>query len=870
MTVRDAAPEAALPKHSQPRGRRGKAHGPASREVGGRPWALPSPMTKEEPNKPKIIVPDEPETVIRPEPARPAPEELERGLPVPEVAGVMAIRNTVVFPGTVTPLLVGREKSRRLLEVVLPDQKVIVLLAQRDAAVEDPGPEDLYGHGTAAAVLKLLRNEDGNQTIIVHGLVRVRIDEFVQVAPFFRARVTPMKDLLAQTKEMEARLLDVRQKALRMVQLAPNVPDEAQLVISNIEAPGPLTDFLAANLVLEVSIKQKLLAETDVVRRLETLESELQRQVEVLELSGQIQEQVRASIDKSQREFFLREQLKAIQKELGQVDEQTAEVEELKKKVGAAGMGEAIRDECLRELSRLERIPTASPEYSVIRTYLDVMTELPWNKATKDKRDINRARRILDEDHYDLDKVKKRILEYLAVRKLAPDSRGPLLCFVGPPGVGKTSLGRSIARALGRKFIRMSLGGMRDEAELRGHRRTYIGAMPGRIVQEIRKAGTRNPVFMLDELDKVGSDFRGDPSSALLEILDPAQNFSFQDHYLNVPFDLSAVMFIGTANIMATVPPALRDRMEVIEIPGYTLSEKLRIAQRYLVPRQLAENGLKPAQLAIRAAAVRQIIARYTREAGVRELERQIGAICRGMAAKIAAGRAARKTVHVKDLPAFLGPPEYESEVAQRTSVPGVATGLAYTAYGGEIIFVEATAYSGKGQLILTGQIGDVMRESARAALSLVRSRAEKLGIEPKRFNTLDIHVHVPAGAVPKDGPSAGVAMATAMSSLLLGVPVRSDMAMTGEITLRGLILPVGGIKEKILAAKQAGIKTVLLPARNRRHLPDVPPEARKQLRFVFAETIDDVLKAALASRRSRRKGAKPARPAAGPARKKR
>ncbi len=813
-------------------------------------------MSEPKPGKRKIITPDEPERIIRPETGGPEPLEpvladQRAGLPVPEIAGVMAIRGNVIFPGTVTPLRVGREKSQKLLESVLPDQKVIALVTQRDASVEDPGPGDLYEHGTAAAVLKLLRGEDDSQTIIVHGLARVHLEEFLQLSPFLRARIRPIRDVLRKGQEADARLLDVRQKALRIVQLAPNVPEEAQLVINNIEEPGPLTDFLAANLPVDIPVKQRLLGEVDVVRRMEILEGELQRQVEVLELSGKIQEQVRNSIDKSQREFFLREQLKAIQKELGQADEQAAEIEELRKKLDAAEMPEAVQAECHRELGRMERIPPASPEHTVIRTYLDVMSELPWSRTTADNLDINRARKVLDDDHYDLQKVKKRILEYLAVRKLAPDSRGPLLCFVGPPGVGKTSLGQSIARALGRKFIRMSLGGMRDEAELRGHRRTYIGAMCGRIVQELRKAGTRNPVFMLDELDKVGSDFRGDPSSALLEILDPAQNFSFQDHYLNVPFDLSAVMFIATANIMATVPPALRDRMEVIGIPGYTSAEKLRIAQRYLLPRQLKDNGLKASQLKFAREALDLIIARYTREAGVRELERQIGAICRGFAARVAAGRARTKTVAARDVSEFLGPPQYESELARRTAIPGVATGLAYTAYGGEIIFVEATSYAGKGELILTGQIGEVMRESARAALSLIRSRCERLGICADDFATRDIHVHVPAGAVPKDGPSAGVAMATAICSLMTGRAVRSDVAMTGEITLRGLILPIGGVKEKVLAAQQAGIRTVLLPDRNRKDMPDVPAEARKKLNFLFARTIEDVLHAALGDGRA-------------------
>ena len=801
-------------------------------------------------DKPKIETSDEPGSVVRTdgEPGQAVASGGESRIVIPEQAAVMAVRNTVLFPGTVMPLVVGREKSRRLLDDAMPEHRVIVLLCQKDGAVEDPAPADLYDVGTAAVVMKLLRSEDGNQTIIVHGLARVRIGEFLQQAPYFKARITTVTDYMPEGTELEARLLDVREKALRIVQLAPNVPDEAQVVINSIDQPGALTDFLAANLPLDLSVRQTLLSEPNVLTRMENLQQHLHRQVDVLELSSQIQDQVRANIDKSQREYFLREQMKAIQKELGQMDEQQAEAGELRRKIDGAGMTEPVKAEALRELGRLEKIPAASPEYTVIRTYLDVMVELPWAKSTQDHVDIVQARQILDADHYDLEKVKKRIIEYLAVRKLAPNSRGPVLCFVGPPGVGKTSLGQSIARALGRKFIRMSLGGMRDEAELRGHRRTYIGAMTGRVIQEIRKAGSNNPVFMLDELDKVGADFRGDPTSALLEVLDPAQNFSFQDHYLNVPFDLSKVMFIGTANIMATVPPALRDRIEVIEIPGYTLNEKLHIAEQHLAPRQIKENGLAPAQLRFKSEALELIVKHYTQEAGVRELERRIGAVCRAVAARIAAGELKSKTVAARDVSDFLGTREYESEVAQRTSMPGVATGLAYTAYGGEIIFVEATAFPGKGQMILTGHIGDVMKESVQAAMSLIRTRAAKLGIDAHKLGQLDIHVHVPAGAVPKDGPSAGVAMATALCSLLQNRPALSDVAMTGEITLRGLVLPVGGIKEKMLAAKAAGIKTVIIPERNQRHLEDLPDEIRKEMKFVLAKTIDDVFKNALES----------------------
>ena len=649
--------------------------------------------------------------------------------------------------------------------------------------------------------------------------------------------------------------MNVRNLAAKVIQLIPNVPDEAAVVLNNIDQAGALADFLTSNLLqVDVAAKQRLLEMLDVNARLRQVGVELQHQLDVMELSNKIHNQVKDSIDKSQREYFLQEQLKAIQKELGQVDEKTAEIDEFKSKINAAGMPEHVKAEVLRELSRLEKIPSASPEYNVMRTYMDIMVELPWSKSTEDLLDVKRAKEVLDEDHYDLEKIKRRIIEYLAVRKLAPHSRGPILCFVGPPGVGKTSLGQSIARALGRKFIRMSLGGMRDEAELRGHRRTYIGAMPGRVVQEIRKVGTNNPVFMLDELDKVGADFRGDPTSALLEILDPAQNNTFQDHYLNVPFDLSKVMFIGTANYMAPVPAALKDRMEVIALPGYTTMEKLLIAQRYLIPRQLKENGLVTNNIEWNNAAITEIIEGYTREAGVRELEREIGSICRGVAAMVAGGKTQSRTVDHKLIAEMLGPRKFETELAMRTSVPGVATGLAYTPMGGEIIFVEATSYAGKGSLTLTGQIGDVMKESALAAFSLVKSHAKELGLDSDQLAKVDVHVHVPAGAIPKDGPSAGVAMFTALTSLLTNRAARYDVAMTGEITLRGLVLPIGGVKEKVLAAKRAGIKMVILPEGNRKDLVDVPEEVRKTIRFEFAKTVQDVLKLALLGLKTKKK----------------
>ncbi|MGB2820017.1 MAG: endopeptidase La [Phycisphaerae bacterium] len=810
-------------------------------------------MARENPKKTPVVDEEDAEIVVRPgateDKLRPA-----REIRIPTEAAILCVRNMVLFPGTIVPIAIGREKSQRLLEDVLPDQKIIVIVCQKVPDVDDPGPADLYDVGTAAVVLKLLRLEKGSQSVIASGVKRVKVERWIQSEPYFRAQVRELSDVLSHSTETDALIINARNAAGRIIQLSPNVPEEAMVVLNNIDEPGGLADFLASNVQMELATKQQFLAELDVNERLRRVGVELQRQLEVLELSDKIQSQVKANIDKSQREYFLQEQLKAIQKELGQADDKTIEIEDLRTKLETAGMPEVVSAEVFRQLDRLSKLPVVSPEYNVLRTYLDWMTELPWSKTTQDRLDVNVAAEVLDEDHYDLEKVKQRILEYLAVRKLAPDSRSPIICFVGPPGVGKTSLGQSIARALGRKFIRMSLGGMRDEAELRGHRRTYIGALPGRIVQEIRKAGTKNPVFMLDELDKVGSDFRGDPTSALLEVLDPAQNNTFQDHYLNVPFDLSGVMFIATANYMGTVPPALRDRMEVIELPGYTQQEKLHIAMKYLVPRQLRANGLKVSQARWTAEAVTAVIDRYTREAGVRELERQIGTVCRRIAALIAAGKARSRKVTRRLVMDKLGPPKHESEVALRTSVPGVATGLAYTPSGGEIIFIEATAYPGKGTLTLTGQIGDVMRESAVAALSFVKSSARKLGVEADQLGKTDIHVHVPAGAVPKDGPSAGVAMTTALTSLLTDRPVRHDVAMTGEITLRGLVLPVGGIKEKVLAAKRAGIRTVVLPERNRNDLEDVPRDAKKGLVFEFVKTIHDALAVAMCSASASRK----------------
>ncbi len=764
----------------------------------------------------------------------------------PEVIGILPIRNVVVYPGTVTPLAIGRKRSKALLADAAHHESVIGLLTQRNPNVDVPGFNDLYSVGTTASVLKVIKLPQGSMHIVVHGIARFKVVERLRTKPYLKVRVKYLDIKVKMTKKLQALIVSVRQASNRVISLSPNVPDEASVLLENIENPSALSDFLAANLSLDIEKKQQLLEELDATKRLEQISVILAHQLEVLELSHKIQGRVRESIDKNQREYFLQEQLKAIQTELGQKDLRTEELKLIGEKIAKAKMPKNVEAEALRELDRLSKIPPASPEYSVIRTYLDWVCELPWSIQTKDQLDINKAQRILNKDHYDLTKVKKRILEFMAVRKLNPTGKSPILCFVGPPGVGKTSLGKSIARAMGRKFVRISLGGIRDEADIRGHRRTYIGALPGRILQELRKCNSKNPVFMLDELDKIGSDFRGDPASAMLEVLDPEQNFSFTDHYLDQPFNLSSVMFIGTANYTEPVPPALRDRMEVIELPGYTETEKLNIAKKYLIPRQLKEHGLSKNRCTIKDDATLAIIQGYTREAGVRNLERNIAAICRAVATEIAKGKKRRATIAKKDLAKILGPTQFESELALRTGIPGVATALAFTPVGGELLFIESASMPGKGQLQLTGQIGDVMKESAQAAYSILKANAKKLNIDDDKFRKFDYHIHVPAGAIPKDGPSAGVAIFTSLVSLLLGKPTRPDVAMTGEITLRALVLPVGGLKEKILAAKQAGIKTVILPARNKKDIPDVPTEAKKGLKFKFVKTANEALKIAL------------------------
>ena len=775
--------------------------------------------------------------------------EFEYDYDIPDVISILPIRNAVSFPGTVMPLAIGREQSKSLLEDLGSDEDIIGLVAQKRADVEKPEPKDFYKIGTISSVLKIIQMPQGSLTVIVHGMVRFRIDEIVQTEPFIKAKITPLSSKVRMTKNLKATMVSVRQAANRVIELSPNAPDEAAILLENLTTPDALSDFIAATLNVSLKKKQAFLEELNAKKRLEKVSIALASQLELLELSNKIQGQVRESIDKTQREYFLQEQLKAIETELGMGDRKNEELLKIKKMIDQAKMPAEVKEEAMRELERLSKISQASPEYSVLRTYLDWVCELPWSIHSEDSLDILAAQKILNADHYGLKKIKKRILEFLAVRKLNPNGKSPILCFAGPPGVGKTSLGKSIARAMGRKFIRISLGGIRDEADIRGHRRTYIGALPGRIMQELRKCGTNNPVFMLDELDKIGQDFRGDPASALLEVLDPEQNNSFTDHYLDQPFDLSKVMFIGTANYTENIPEALYDRMEVLELPGYTSIEKRSIAKKYLVPRQLKEHGLKKTQLTIKDECLDVITESYTAESGVRNLEREIASICRNIATEIAKGNKRKATIAKSHLHKILGPIKYESEVAMRKGTPGVVTGLAWTPYGGEILFVETISMQGKGEMTLTGQLGEVMRESAQAAFSLIKSKASKYKLSDKNFKDFDYHVHVPAGAVPKDGPSAGVGMFTSLLSLMLGVKVRPDVAMTGEITLQGIVLPIGGLKEKILAAKHAGIKKVILPHRNKKDMEEVPAEAKKGMQFVYVKKVDELLKHAIESK---------------------
>ncbi|MGH8657283.1 MAG: endopeptidase La [Gammaproteobacteria bacterium] len=775
--------------------------------------------------------------------------ESPRLRPIPEDAlPIVPVRNLVLFPGVILPITLGRAISIAAAQEGVRSERPIGVVLQREVQAEAPAPEGLHWVGTVAGILRYITGPDGAHHIVCQGEQRFRITQFLEGYPFLVCRVERIVPADSMSREVEAQMLKLKERAAEALQLSPQAPAELITAVQAMESASALADLVAHFLDLKPEEKQEILESFDVRVRLDRVLVLLAHRIEVLRLSRDIDQRTQKSMDDRQREFLLREQMRAIKKELGEDEENSAEVAELSKAIAAARMPEETEKHARKELQRLERMPEAAAEYSMLRGYLEWLTELPWSVVSESKIDIAEARRILDEDHYALDKIKRRILEYLAVRKLAPSGKSPILCFVGPPGVGKTSLGQSIAKATGRKFVRISLGGVHDEAEIRGHRRTYIGALPGNVIQAIRKAGTRNPVFMLDEMDKLGAGFHGDPASALLEVLDPEQNSTFRDNYLALPFDLSQVMFIGTANMLDTIPGPLRDRMEIIHLPGYTDEEKVQIARRYLVKRQLEANGLNPEQCAITDEALSAVIHDYTREAGVRNLEREIGAGFRHAAMRIAEGAAQTVRIDVADLHQILGRRKFESEVAMRTSVPGVATGLAWTPAGGDILFIEASRVPGSGRLILTGHLGAVMKESAQAALSLVKSRASEFGAAPDAFDKHDIHVHVPAGAIPKDGPSAGVAMFIALASTLSGRPIRSDTAMTGEISLRGLVLPVGGIKEKILAAARAGIKTVLLPARNEKEIEEVPKTAREQMRFIPIERVDEAVESALSS----------------------
>ena len=773
--------------------------------------------------------------------------KIKSRLNIPEGALIIIpMRNRVLYPSMVMPLMVGRPARLQAVEEAVRQQLPIGFVVQRDPNLEAPQPKDLYEVGTAADVLRMFSLPDGRRQVIVQGRRRFEIGEFIETDPVLIAHVTMVEERIPQTKEFAARILHLRQEAVRALSLFPDPSNELKSTIDRIEDPLTVIDMIASTLELPTAEKQEILAILDPQARAQMVSEKLARQIELLELSKKMRDDTRGSMDKSQRQYFLREQLKAIQKELGEEDGKGVEVEELRRKLYDAKMPPDVEKEALKELARLERLPEMAPEHSLLRTYFDWLVELPWSVVTKEEIDLPKAREILDADHYGLEKVKKRIVEFLAVRKLMPEGKSPILCLVGPPGVGKTSLGQSIARAMNRKFVRQSLGGVHDEADIRGHRRTYIGALPGNIIQGIKKAGSRNPVFMLDEVDKLSASFQGNPSAALLEVLDPAQNSTFQDHYLAVPFDLTQVLFIATANVLDTVPGPLRDRMEILELPGYTEEDKLVIAKGYLVPRQIGENGLKPGEIIFTDDAIREIIRAYTREAGVRQLERELAAVCRSVATRVADGFTETITVAPESLRVYLGPQKFFNEIALRTSLPGVATGLAWTPFGGDILFVEATKMAGDGKLILTGQLGDVMKESAQAALSLVKSRAESFGIDPEIFKNNDLHIHIPAGAIPKDGPSAGVTLFVALVSLLKGQRISKDVAMTGEISLRGLVLPVGGIKEKMLAAKRAGITCVLLPELNRRDLEEIPAAGRAGIRFEFLKTADQALRLAL------------------------
>jgi ATP-dependent Lon protease len=783
------------------------------------------------------------------------PLEAGRPLDLPAALPVLPLKEMVVFPQSMTPLAVGQERSVRLIDDVVAGERLLALVASRNAELDNPGWDEIYRVGTVAIVHKMIKVPDGSLRILVQGLERVRLEHALDAEPYLLGEFGALPDVVHETPELEALTRNVQGLFTRIIGLAPYLPEELQLAAANVDDASALCHLVASTLrTIKLEERQAILEEVDVEQRLRMVSAILSRELEVFELGSKIQSQVQSEIEKGQREYFLRQQLKAIHEELGEGDPDQAEVNDLRHRLAEkSGLPDDVRTAAERELSRLERLPAAAAEHGVIRTYLEWILTLPWGAHTDDDLDLDHARAVLDEDHYDLDKVKDRIVEHLAVAKLRAEVSGQILCFAGPPGVGKTSLGQSIARALGRRFVRMSVGGVRDESEIRGHRRTYIGAMPGTVLRSLRDAESANPVLLIDEIDKMGADWRGDPASAMLEVLDPEQNATFRDHYLDLPFDLSKVLFICTANTVDTIPGPLLDRMDVIQLSGYTEEEKLGIAKRYLLPKQRAEHGLQPGQLQISDAVLRTIVRDYTREAGVRNLERRIADVCRKAAAEVARGAPRKPRVDERRLREWLGPRRFSGEVRRRTSEPGVATGLAYTSAGGDVLFVEATAYPGKGRLTITGQLGDVMRESAQAALSWVRSHAAALGVAPEWFADHDVHVHVPAGAVPKDGPSAGVTMATAIASLVQDVPVASDVGMTGEITLTGQVLPIGGLREKSLAAQRAGLKRVVFPRENEPELEELPPETRKALEFVPASTVDEVFAAAFAGGRRTR-----------------
>ncbi len=803
-------------------------------------------------------------------PEPPAPEELEEA-PLPETLPLLPVRDVVVFPYMILPLFVARDNSIAAVEAAMARDQLVFLAAQRDQNVEHPAAEDLYEIGSVGMIMRQLKLPDGRLKVLVQGLTRARISSWQRQKPFLEVGIEPLdeREDAEITVQVEALMRSVREASEKILSLRGLLSGDVMAILNSVEEPGRLADMVASNLRLKIEESQDILEEADPVERLKKVHDHLGKELEVSTMQAKIQSEAKEEMTKSQREYFLREQMRAIRRELGDADERHQELLDLRQALDKQGLPEEVRKEAFKQLSRLEQMQPEAAEATILRNYLDWIAELPWSQATKDRMDITRAARILDEDHYDLKKVKERILEYLAVRKLNPKMKGPILCFLGPPGVGKTSLGRSIARALGRKFVRMSLGGVRDEAEIRGHRRTYIGAMPGRILQGLKSAGANNPVFMIDEVDKVGSDFRGDPTSALLEVLDPEQNFAFSDHYLNLDFDLSKVMFITTANMEDTIPEALLDRMEVIELSGYTDEDKIEIARTHLLPRQIKENGLKPGQVTVSDGAVMEVIRGFTREAGLRNLERELASICRKLARRVAEGQKGPFAVKTDSVTKLLGVPKFLPDEEKGEGEVGVATGLAWTAFGGEVLRVEASLVEGKGNLTITGSLGEIMKESVQAALSFARSRAKQFGLKADFFDDLDLHLHVPSGAIPKDGPSAGITITTAMVSAFTGVPVKEDVAMTGEVTLTGKVLPIGGLKEKALAALRAGIKTILVPAKNQKEISEIPPKVRRKLDIRFVSHVDEVLEVALTGKpKKKRAPAKKAKAKASAAKK--